>query len=105
MKDHYETVDEFNIQNIFDLLIEKGIYSEYNSEQYATSCYMCSAVSKAKKAGLIPDDYAYRSFEAIEKYLGAYVTLEDLLEDNNLPSDFTSRKNLYLNWASRPKIV
>lgn len=105
MKDLYETTDEFNIQDVFDLLIEKGTYDEHDSEQYASSSYMCSAVSKAKKAGLISEDYAYKTFEAIEEYLGVYVTLEDLLEDNNLPRDFNSRKNLYLDWVNRPKFV
>ena len=105
MKDHYETVDEFNIQDVFDLLIEKGVYNEYDSEQYTTSSYMCNAVSKAVKAGLVSIDHADRTFEAIEEYLGVYVALEDLLEDNNLASDFNSRKNLYLDWVNRPKFV
>lgn len=105
MKQLHETSGEFNIQDVFNLLIENGVYSEHSCEEGSSSSAMCYAIDIGVSTGLLSEDIANKAYEMVDDYINDYIDLTHLLRYNGLPNDFESRKNLYLNWISRPKPI
>ena len=105
MKKLYEDTNEAVLQDMFNLLIREGRYSDQPSgtDEYNTS-YMCEAASLAVDDGLLTHDCEKTLTEAISSYLGIFKTMHLLLKVNGLPSEFEHCKAIYLDWSNRPNL-
>lgn len=108
-----DTFDIRPIQEIFDAVIDSGIYAKDN--RYSPSCstledrrdYMCGALAVASAHGVISDDERLFAKHKIDLYLAisGRSYLKQALEYYNLPSEFSDRLAIYRNWANRPNFT
>ena len=101
-KESYKDTDDPALQDMFNLLIREGRYSDQPSgtDEYNT-LYMCEAASLAVDDGLLTHDCEKTITEAISNYLGGVGQLGLLLKDNGLPSEFEDCKAIYLDWLQK----
>ena len=104
MKKLYKDTNESVLQDMFNLLIREGLYTDLSHETKHGTWFMCEAAELGLEAGLLTHDCVKTLTEAIINYLGGLGTLQRLLEDNGLPSEFKDRKAIYLDWSNRPHL-
>lgn len=94
-----------SVQEIFDIVINHGYYKSH-FEIRRTSPYMCVALYAAALGGVITESEERKAYLAIYEYLDPTwcVSLEDALQQSDLPNSFTRRLHLYRNWADRPNL-
>ena len=92
------------IQRIFNTIINAGYYSEYweVNGSATTSKYMCLAAGNALYDDAITETEYDIIRNAIDEYLGEEVLLEDKLNAESKPNDFSARLAIYRNWSKRP---
>lgn len=95
-----------SVQEILDIVINHGYYKSH-FEIRRTSPYMCVALDTAAMDGVITASEAYIAALAILEYLEPTrcVSLEDALQQSDLPHNFERRLRLYRNWAVRPTLT
>ena len=92
------------IQQIFDAVIFSGVYKDGFVE--GCSQYMCHALDIAEAEATITAAECKKAHRSIELYLidPKRTPLESALMLNDKPFDFMARRDIYLNWAKRPKL-
>lgn len=93
-----------NIQEIFDVVIDRGFYSNVPIYNWA-SWYMCEAVYFAQVTGHITGAERRMAVDAINEYLQAYVFLRAALSCSDLPCGYEDRLAIYKDWANRPQLT
>lgn len=89
------------LQEIFDVVIDKGYYGFPGGE---SSC-MCLALNSAMSDNIITDVEYKKAMQSIRNYmLGYQGILRRLLRHNDLPCEHQDRLAIYRNWSKRPKI-
>lgn len=86
-----------NVQNVFDKVIEAGVYGE------STDVLMCKALKFAKAASIISDEEFVLANAEIRKYLSGFGSLGGLLANKERDWSFTARLAIYKDWANKPK--
>ena len=104
MKKLYKDTNESVLQDMFNLLIREGLYSN-EPRKNNSSELMCVAAYLGEAKNLLSHDRVKNLTEAINNYLGEFKSLYLLLEHNNLPSTFEDRKAIYLDWSNRPDLL
>lgn len=87
------------MQVLLDLVIDGGTYAPIDKPYNDSSHFMCRAVSMSDKLTEKEKDKVIRK---IDKYIKNEFSLEHILHNNGLPSDFEARLFLYRNWKKRP---
>jgi hypothetical protein len=90
---------EVDVQEVFHKVIEVGFYAKDGAEDL-----MCLALDDAVFRKVISRKQCLSSLQQIKDYIGDMIFLDDVLHDNNLPSDFNARLSIYRDWANRPKL-
>ena len=86
-----------NVQNVFDKVIQAGIYKEEYS-------LMCNALRRASVTALItPEEFHFARSE-IQNYLGAFGSLGGFLNFKGRPHEFADRLAIYKDWANKPNL-
>lgn len=87
------------MQVLLDLVIDGGTYAPIDKPYKDSSHFMCRAVTLSDKLTEKEKDKVIRK---IDKYIKNEFSLEHILHNNGLPSDFEARLFLYRNWKKRP---
>lgn len=98
------------VQQIFKAVVKNGKYT--NNYTGRNSPYMCTALLFAYSEKIITRAEYLKAKKEIHKYLRHlnryqgfwFDSLEDVLMENNIPSEFEDRKQIYLNWSKRPMV-
>ena len=94
-----------NIQEIFNVVIAEGFYQQnYLATHYSE--YMCVSLEYAERRKVITEEEMKEAQKAIATYLKEDLGygLEPLLEEINLPYDFSARLKIYQDWENRPEL-
>lgn len=86
-------------QEIFDVVIDEGIYGR------TTSRFMCTALNEALWIGAITEDEHDIARKDVEDYLDGWFTLGAAVGMSGLPSSFSDILAIYRNWANRPQLM
>ena len=95
----------YDIQEVFDLLIDQGIYDPHCPNLTTSWEFMCEALDYAEERELIPKEIAESVKERIEKYIEGYISLRIKLLHNNLPSKPDDLLKIYQDWKNRPELT
>ena len=98
---------EFNIQEVFNKVIEKGYYNEEDE-------FMCNSLAKAGIDGVISEEEFVVASDSVQDYLeelglwtgDTRITLEDGLSAISNYQEkwlFHERLAIYLDWENRPQ--
>ena len=85
------------VQNVFDKVIEAGLYGE------TTDVLMCKALRFAKAASIVSEQEFNLANVEIRKYLGGFGSLGGLLSNKEQDWSFAGRLAIYKDWANKPK--
>jgi hypothetical protein len=90
-----------SVQQIFNVVIDNGIYTHISSKN--SSQLMCMSLSIAYYQKLITKTECLKAKAAIHEYLGDdYMFLEKFLQDNGYYFGFVARLTIYKDWENRP---
>lgn len=93
-----------NIQEIFNVVIEAGLYPNPLKFDPMRLEGMCFAIDRAKEFEKITAEEWYAADKAIKEYLCGYGWLQDALISNAHNASIADCLKIYSNWESRPEI-
>lgn len=94
----------YDIQEVFDLLIDHEIYNPHCPNLTTSWGFMCDALENAEERELIPTEVAESVKEEIEKYIEGSVNLGWMLYINGLPNEPDDLLAIYQDWENRPEL-
>lgn len=83
------------MQNIFNKVIEAGLYNEKDG-------LMCHSLYEAAYKGVVTTYERDIALKAIQVYLSGFGSLGGFLDHQKSAFDFPARLSIYQNWESRP---
>jgi len=85
-----------NVQNVFDKVIDSGLYAEKQ--------LMCHAVKQAWADHVINCEEKAVALAEIKSYLKGYGSLAAALDNKKLAWDYSSRLAIYKDWTNKPSL-